>query len=862
MKTLPKEKLTAYALEELSATERAELEALLANSPADQEYAGETREFCQLLQQTIGGNAAPAALTAAQKEAIAKTIPFAANNAPKKRWPIYAFGTAAAAAVAVWLAMPYFSKPEASLVADNKAPTGPATSSSQPEEVSKLFKKGQGYYDVGQFHEAGKAFNQILAMDPNNSEARRQLENTERQSTNYLRSARDHTRSSAIANVDQSGKTPVPRTEDTTAGPVSGPQTEITGNEQGSQIAGNADVLSASTAPLAMRAKSDSKEVYFEGDASALAKHRELAGNQTSPIAPAPASGGVRSMRTESQKSLDLASDSSPGLTNEIANVSGPEGGLAGKGRGAAFGDGFGLSIAESKPGESTVPLTREQARGYDFRDNERLGYRARTEPLAQQPEAPANESYIAPAENPFRSAAAEPLSTFSIDVDTASYANVRRFLNMGQRPPAEAVRLEELVNYFRYDYPAPAEGKPCSITADLVSCPWNENHRLARVGLKARTDEKRPNANLVFLLDVSGSMNEPNKLPLVKKSLHLLVDKLTENDRVSIVVYAGASGLVLPPTHGENKKAILGAIDNLQPGGSTNGASGITLAYEEARKGFIKEGVNRVILATDGDFNVGISDRDGLQSLIEKEAKSGVFLSVLGYGMGNLKDSTMEVLADKGNGNYAYIDSLGEARKVLAEEMSSTLVTVAKDVKVQIDFNPAKVRSYRLLGYENRMLAKEDFNNDKKDAGEIGAGHTVTALYEIIPADAPLDVPAVDPSKYQTPVAAKEAPPVVNDSPDSMTVKVRYKAPDGDVSQLMEFPVIDQKKPMAEASGDTKFATAVAGYALLLKGSNQAGNLNWAMVRELAKAGKGADAEGYRGEFMGLVDKAEGLVR
>ena len=621
---------------------------------------------------------------------------------------------------------------------------------------------------------------------------------------------------------------------------------------------------SPSTAPSKeMKEKADSKEVYFEGDASALAKHRELAGNQTSPIAPAPASGGVRSMRTESQKSLDLASDSSPGLTSdfEVTDSLGYEGGLAGRSRGGAFGDGFGKGVGLSEKAPATSLSVVQGV------ESENTRYRlvlpeSRTEPLAQQADARTDESYIAPAENPYRSAAAEPLSTFSIDVDTASYANVRRFLNMGQRPPAEAVRLEELVNYFRYDYPAPAEGKPCSITADLVSCPWNENHRLARVGLKARTDEKRPNANLVFLLDVSGSMNEPNKLPLVKKSLHLLVDKLTENDRVSIVVYAGASGLVLPPTPGENKKAILGAIDNLQPGGSTNGASGITLAYEEARKGFIKEGVNREILATDGDFNVGISDRDGLQSLIEKEAKSGVFLSVLGYGMGNLKDSTMEVLADKGNGNYAYIDSLGEARKVLAEEMSSTLVTVAKDVKVQIDFNPAKVRSYRLLGYENRMLAKEDFNNDKKDAGEMGAGHTVTALYEIIPADAPLDVPAVDPSKYQTPVAAKEAPPVVNDSPDSMTVKVRYKAPDGDVSQLMEFPVIDQKKPMAEASGDTKFATAVAGYALLLKGSNQAGNLNWAMVRELAKAGKGADAEGYRGEFMGLVDKAEGLVR
>ena len=569
-------------------------------------------------------------------------------------------------------------------------------------------------------------------------------------------------------------------------------------------------------------------------------------------------------MKADAKPSTSLASANSPAPISEFAAIDGIAGEekRMGRGRGGVPGDGYGdgVDLSKKAPADSLSVAQGVDSEGMRYN---RLGFESQTEALAQQSEARTDESYIAPAENPYRSVAAEPLSTFSIDVDTASYANVRRFLNMGQRPPAEAVRLEELVNYFRYDYPAPAEGKPCSITADLVSCPWNENHRLARVGLKARTDEKRPNANLVFLLDVSGSMNEPNRLPLVKKSLHLLVDKLTENDRVSIVVYAGASGLVLPPTHGENKKAIFGAIDNLQPGGSTNGASGITLAYEEARKGFIKEGVNRVILATDGDFNVGISDREGLQSLIENEAKSGVFLSVLGYGMGNLKDSTMEVLADKGNGNYAYIDSLGEARKVLSAEMSSTLVTVAKDVKVQIEFNPAKVRSYRLLGYENRMLAKEDFNNDKKDAGEMGAGHTVTALYEIVPVDAPLEVPAVDGLKYQTPVAAAtETKPVANDSPESMTVKVRYKAPDADVSQLMELPVTDQKKPMTEASGDTKFATAVAGYAMLLKGSNQGGTLNWAMISQLAKAGKGADTEGYRGEFMGLVDKAEGLVR
>ena len=364
--------------------------------------------------------------------------------------------------------------------------------------------------------------------------------------------------------------------------------------------------------------------------------------------------------------------------------------------------------------------------------------------------------------ENPFLDAASNPLSTFSIDVDTASYSNIRRFINEGSLPPKDAVRVEEMINYFSYDYAQPTDGKPFAVHVDGTGCPWEASHRLVRIGLKGRevaTDKRGP-SNLVFLLDVSGSMEPPERLPLVKQAMRLLVDKLTENDRVAIVVYAGSSGLVLPSTTGDHKEKILEALENLQSGGSTNGAEGIQLAYKIASENFIKGGVNRVILATDGDFNVGVTSQGDLIRLIQEKAKSGVFLSVLGVGDDNLKDSTMQKLADKGNGNYAYLDSLDEARKVLVQQMNGTLVTIAKDVKIQVEFNPARVASYRLIGYEKRMLRKEDFNNDKVDAGEIGAGHTVTALYEVVPVGATpnpaASVPPVDPLKYQSAVPSR----------------------------------------------------------------------------------------------------------
>jgi autotransporter-associated beta strand protein len=476
------------------------------------------------------------------------------------------------------------------------------------------------------------------------------------------------------------------------------------------------------------------------------------------------------------------------------------------------------------------------------------------------------NESYTRIIENELMEVTREPLSTFSIDVDTAAYANVRRFLNQNSIPPADAVRIEELVNYFptAEEGPAPTAKEPFGVRVELAPCPWQPAHRLARIAIKGRElGNERKNSNLVFLVDVSGSMNEPSKLPLVQQSLRMLTEQLGEGDRVTMVVYAGSSGLVLPPTNGEKKADILAAIEKLKAGGSTHGSAGIQLAYEQAVAGFIKEGVNRVILCTDGDFNVGVSSPEELEKLISKKAKSGVFLSVLGFGIGNLKDRTMETLADKGNGNYAYIDSLSEARKVLVEQMNGTLITIAKDVKIQVEFNPAAVRSYRLIGYENRLLAKEDFNDDTKDAGEIGAGHNVVALYEVVPANLPPGAeprPAVDSLKYQPPAIVPERLADAAKSGELMTVKLRYKEADGSTSRLIEVPAKDEGKTLTASSEEYKFSAAVAGFGLLLRDSAYKGNLSWETVRKLALDGKGSDKLGYRGEFLQLIDKARGL--
>jgi Ca-activated chloride channel family protein len=479
--------------------------------------------------------------------------------------------------------------------------------------------------------------------------------------------------------------------------------------------------------------------------------------------------------------------------------------------------------------------------------------FSARTAPAAAP--IPFNtETYDRIDDNRWTEVPRRPLSTFSIDVDTASYSNVRRFLTGAQLPPQDAVRIEELINYFSYTYPEPRGDAPFSITTALAEAPWNPRHRLALVGLQAKKiDSSRlPARSLVFLLDVSGSMMESNKLPLVKGSLAMLAPNLTARDRVAIVVYAGAAGLVLPSTEGSDTTTILEALNRLEAGGSTNGAEGIQLAYRIARDHFIEGGVNRVLLATDGDFNVGVTNQGDLTRLIEEKRDTGISLSVLGFGMGNLKDSTMEKLANRGNGNYFYIDSLSEAQKVLVEQAGGTLVTVASDVKMQVEFNPRTVAAYRLIGYENRLLQDQDFNDDRKDAGDMGAGHSVTALYELVPAGEPLDVPGIDPLKYQQPPAASANARL----DEAMTVKVRYKEPGGSASTLLSATVLTRTSMTPELG----FAAAVAEFGMLLRDSEFKGRSSFAHARELATTYKGADPHGHRAEFIRLIDAAEGL--
>ncbi|MBK7704937.1 MAG: VWA domain-containing protein [Acidobacteria bacterium] len=466
-------------------------------------------------------------------------------------------------------------------------------------------------------------------------------------------------------------------------------------------------------------------------------------------------------------------------------------------------------------------------------------------------------ERYAEITENPFLEASRAPLSTFSIDVDTAAYTNVRRFLNDGQLPPKDAVRIEELINYFESDYPQPMGEVPFSVNTEVATAPWNADHKIVMIGLQGKKIalENTPPSNLVFLLDVSGSMASNDKLPLLKQGLRTLVNQLSSRDRVAIVVYAGASGLALSSTSAGNKGEILAALDRLEAGGSTNGGQGISLAYKVAKDNFIENGNNRVILATDGDFNVGTTSDSALVELIEEKRRSGIFLSVLGFGTGNLNDSMMERLADKGNGNYAYIDSQDEARKALGEQVAGTLYAIAKDVKIQVEFNPAKVAGYRLIGYENRLLANRDFEDDQKDAGEIGAGHSVTALYEIVPAGGKIDNPGTGELRY-----GKVEPSDTKFSDELLTVKLRYKEPTGVESKLLTMGLLDRQAGFETASDNLRFASAVAAFGMVLRDSRYKGNANLNSVWQMANAARGNDLKAYRSEFLELVRKAADL--
>ncbi|MCP9766380.1 DUF3520 domain-containing protein [Lacihabitans sp. LS3-19] len=497
----------------------------------------------------------------------------------------------------------------------------------------------------------------------------------------------------------------------------------------------------------------------------------------------------------------------------------------------------------------------------YNKRKSERRPYESKT--LFDKEN---NEEYNGLVENAFMEVKKDALTTFSIDVDRAWYSNVRRMLSDDIMPPKDAIRIEEMINYFDYNYPQPsAESKdPVTINTEYSDSPWNAGLKLLKIGIQAKKVEtdKLPVSNLVFLIDVSGSMQDANKLPLVKKGFGLLVDQLREEDKVSIVVYAGAAGKVLEPTSGKDKTKIKDALEKLSAGGSTAGGEGIVLAYKMAEQNFVKDGNNRVILASDGDFNVGVSNEKELKALIEKKRESGVFLSVLGFGMGNYKDNKMEVLADKGNGNYAYIDNLQEAQKVFVSEFGGTLFTVAKDVKLQLEFNPQHVSAYRLIGYENRMLQNEDFNDDRKDAGEMGSGHTVTAIYEIVPFGVKSEyLKSIDKLKYQKVKSEKEELAMEN-SDEILTIKLRYKTPDASKSQLLQKVVFDKSVDFEKTSENFKMAAAVAEFGLLLRDSEYKGKANYDQVIHIAKEAKGKDEEGYRAEFIKLVKTAKLLVK
>ena len=462
-------------------------------------------------------------------------------------------------------------------------------------------------------------------------------------------------------------------------------------------------------------------------------------------------------------------------------------------------------------------------------------------------------ERYQKQPENPVKAVAQEPVSTFSIDVDTGSYANVRRFLNNGRLPPKDAVRIEEIVNYFPYSYPLPQDGRPFAVHTQTVDSPWQPEAKLIKIGIQAQDTAKKnlPPANLVFLVDVSGSMNSPDKLPLVKKTLRLLTQQLRPQDKVTIITYASGEKLVLPPTSGKDKDTILRAVNSLEAGGATSGERALRMAYDEAQKAFVKNGINRILLATDGDFNVGVADTETLKSMVAEKRKSGISLSTLGFGTDNYNEEMMEQIADAGDGNYRYIDSEKEAKKVLQHQLTSTLATVAQDVKIQVEFNPATVKEYRLVGYTNRTLRNEDFNNDKVDAGDIGSGHSVTALYEIIPQG---KTGWLADSRYQ------KAPAADGSKNEYAYVKVRYKLPGQSASKLIEQPVPARSIPLAQADADTRLALAAASYAQQLRGGEYNGKLDWNAIEKMAAATRARDPYGFIAEFKELIGIAKSL--
>jgi secreted protein with Ig-like and vWFA domain len=821
------EQITAWALNELSAEERASIEAALRENPATGETAHDMKEFCDFLLHELRDESL--ALTPEQRERLQsaetpRNVSQPSFSAPRPRWRFDTrFGPIAAAAACAVLG--------GFLMVEGMKPKTEAVVAAEPKE-----KEFRVQHDRRE-NAAAMAYGDRpgVPMPVNQTAA----------GTGYITSttATPDLRRTLAEQIIQSG------TGANIAGVKTGNPEFATYDGMLAANTSGAVTLSSGGNLSGSGSLNQTTTLNMKSDASALV---QIGGGSLQLAGAAPTTNAT-SADSFATTTLSAAAAASAPSARPLALVNGP-----------LVNNPVPSTQYERRLAEQEVAGRARIVGGFEEKGE--------TEALVRRKATMSNESYTAIVENELKDVLREPLSTFSIDVDTASYANVRRFLNQNMIPPRDAVRIEELVNYFptHEEGPAAEAKEPFATRVELAACPWQPRHKLARISIQGREIEKNSkSSNLVFLVDVSGSMNEPQKLPLVQQSLRMLAEQLGEGDRVAMVTYASGTQVVLPPTNGQNRAQIIAAVDQLRAGGSTNGAGGLQLAYEQAVAGFVQGGINRVILCTDGDFNVGISDPAQLEKFIADKARSGVFLSVLGFGSGNLKDRTMETLADKGNGNYAYIDGLAEARKVLVEQMSGTLVTIAKDVKIQIEFNPALVRSYRLIGYENRLLAKEDFNDDTKDAGEIGSGHSVVALYELVPANLPPgEEPAriVDTLKYQTlasPMPDGTMPKLsatAKDSKEIMTVKLRYKQPEGETSQKIEVPVMDADKAITAASAEFKFSAAAAAFGLLLRDSSYKGALTWETVRKLALEGKGPDALGYRGEFLQLIDKAAGL--
>ena len=838
-------RLTAYVLGELDAIEAAAIEAAAADQPELQACLDEIRFTADLLSRELGADAVPApGLRPEQREELEGLwqTPIEAPASPpepppaepvnviplaRRRWVWVAVPLAIAACLLLVLRMEM----------SQRSPASDAESlSTTPTHDAEHAATAPPLDEVDQEDEESEHASAASAPKPREQPAAPGVQENEK---------------------DESGIALETRP---TVAVVPAEQPEMDPNASAGEMMPAAE---PTPAPVAAAPAPPTRGQHIVGGGTEAAGSDSGATATEQPWAQSQPSGDRPARRNRPKARSEFGPSGGPSLSGRVSNSSERQ----------RRGDGAQRELREAEPRTTAGPEAANRMGG--IRGNGNRGRWASPQPARQPmaplghlgriaptpPADPAGEGYDRVDEEPFTPVSAKPLSTFSIDVDTASYSNVRRYLRQGQRPPRDAVRIEEMINYFQYRTPAPPSAEhPFSVGVEVAESPWAPQHRLVRVALRGKTIEPgtRPPANLVFLIDVSGSMRSRNKLPLVQDSLRMLVAQLDGDDTVAIVVYAGASGLVLPPTRGIDRGRILRALNRLRAGGSTNGGAGIKLAYQVAQQAFVRGGTNRVILATDGDFNVGVTGRGSLTRLIEEKARSGVFLTVLGYGMGNLQDGTLERIADRGNGNYAYIDNQTEARRVLVEQVNGTLVTIAKDVKIQVEFNPAKVAAYRLIGYENRRLAARDFNDDRKDAGEIGAGHTVVALYEIVPPGVPMPG-GVDPLRYQPSAAPAPAAP---QSEDLLTVKLRYKQPDGHTSRLIERTVIDHGETLGSATTDFKLAASVAGFGMLLRDSPHRGRITYAGVLELAQAA-GADDDdptGRRRELLELIGRARGL--